>query len=214
VGIAHPTGLEMSALGDYLAGKYPSPPDLLDRMQRAVDRVRDRLRRATAALESAGISYAVVGGNAVTSWVARVDEAAVRYTQDVDILLERSDLDSAKEALARAGFIFRHVKGIDMFLDGPEAKARDAVRILYAGEKVREADPIAAPRIEESEATGSFRVVAFESLLRMKLTSFRDKDRTHIRDMIDVGLVDASWLARLPEPLAGRLKELLENPES
>ena len=27
----------------------------------------------------------------------------------------------------------------------------------------------------------------------MKLTSFRDKDRTHLRDLISVGLVDESW---------------------
>jgi hypothetical protein len=191
----------------------PAAPDLLDRMVRAVERVRERLRRATAALEDAGIPYAVVGGNAVASWVARVDEAAVRDTQDVDVLLNRSDLEAAKQALARAGFVFRHVKGIDMFLDGPDAKARDAVHILFAGEKVRQSDPAAAPRVEDSEATGTFRVVALESLVRMKLTSFRDKDRTHLRDMIGVELIDDSWLPRLPDPLAERLKELLESPE-
>jgi hypothetical protein len=47
----------------------------------------------------------------------------------------------------------------------------------------------------------------------MKLTSFRDKDRTHIRDMMEVGLVDESWLTRLPALLAERLKGLLDNPE-
>ena len=47
----------------------------------------------------------------------------------------------------------------------------------------------------------------------MKLTSFRDKDRTHVRDMIDVGLVDDSWLAQLPAELAARLQQLLANPD-
>ena len=47
----------------------------------------------------------------------------------------------------------------------------------------------------------------------MKLTSFRDKDRVHIRDLVDVGLVDESWLERLPEALRSRLQELLDNPE-
>jgi hypothetical protein len=182
-------------------------------MVKAVEKVRERLRRATAALEEAEIPYAVVGGNAVASWVARVDEAAVRNTQDVDILLNRSELETAKQALAKAGFVFRHVKGIDMFLDGPGAKARDAVHILFAGEKVRAGDAAAAPGVDESEATESFRVIALGSLLRMKLTSFRDKDRTHIRDMIDVGLVDETWLPRLPALLADRFNELLENPE-
>ena len=69
----------------------------------AVEKVRERLRRAVAALEAAHVPYAVVGGNAVAAWVSRVDEAAVRNTQDVDILLRRSDLPAAIEAMARAG---------------------------------------------------------------------------------------------------------------
>jgi hypothetical protein len=47
----------------------------------------------------------------------------------------------------------------------------------------------------------------------MKLTSFRDKDRTHLRDLLEVGLIDADWCDRLPSPLGARLKELVDNPE-
>jgi hypothetical protein len=101
--------------------------DILDRMVEAVEEVRDRLRRAAKALDAAGVPFAVIGGNAVAAWVARVDPAAVRNTQDVDILLRREDLPAAKAALESAGFVFRHVRGIDMFLDGPGAKARDAL---------------------------------------------------------------------------------------
>src|SRR6266542_1589578 len=108
-----------------------------ERMIRAVEKVRDRLRRATAALNKAGLPYAVAGGNAVAAWVSRVDEAAVRNTQDVDILLRRADLDLAKVTLASAGFLYRHVARVDMFLDGPDEKARDAVHIVFAGEKIR-----------------------------------------------------------------------------
>jgi hypothetical protein len=187
--------------------------DLLDRMVRAVEKVRERLRRAAAALEHDNIPYAVIGGNAVATWVARVDEAAVRNTQDVDILLQRGDLEPAKAALAKAGFVYQHVKGIDMFLDGPRAKARDAVHIIFAGEKVRSTDAVTAPAVTDSEATTDFRVVAFEALVRMKLTSFRRKDQVHLLDLIDVGLLDDSWLPRLPAELAARLRELLENPD-
>jgi hypothetical protein len=67
--------------------------NLLDRMVLAVERVRERLLRATSALESAGVPYAVAGGNAVAAWVATVDPSAVRNTQDVDNLLRRADLD-------------------------------------------------------------------------------------------------------------------------
>jgi hypothetical protein len=187
--------------------------DLMRIMVRAVERVRERMHRAALALERAGVLYAVIGGNAVAAHVGRVDESAVRNTPDVDILLRRTDLKAAKAALTNAGFVYRNLQGIDTFLDGPGAKARDAVHIIFAGEKVRSVDPVPAPEISESEATPSYRVVALESLVRMKLTSFRDKDRTHLRDMIGVGLVDESWLSRLPVELAARLKELLDNPE-
>jgi hypothetical protein len=187
--------------------------DLLERMVRAVEKVRERLHRAARALEEARIPYAVIGGNAVAAWVATVDESAVRNTQDVDILLRRSDLETAKSALATAGFAYRHVKGIDMFLDGPRAKARDAVHIIFAGERVRSEDPVPAPEVNESEVTGSIRAVALEPLVKMKLTSYRKKDQVHLLDMIEVGLIDETWLPRLPAELAPRLKELLDNPE-
>src|SRR5271157_6455837 len=63
-----------------------SEPDLtvgvvsLERMVRAVEKVRIRLLRAATALEQAKVPYAVVGGNAVAAWVARMDETAVRNT--------------------------------------------------------------------------------------------------------------------------------------
>ena len=58
----------------------------------AVERVERRLRRATAALDGAGIRYAVIGGNAVAAWVGRADPAATRATRDVELLLRRPDL--------------------------------------------------------------------------------------------------------------------------
>lgn len=184
-----------------------------ERMIRAVEKVRERLRRATAALEAAGVPYAVVGGHAVAAWVSRVDEAAVRNTQDVDLVLRRGDLEAAKEAMSRAGFVYRHSSGVDMFLDGPEARARDAVHIVFAGEKVRREYALPVPDVGESEATPAFRVLSLEALVRMKLTSFRRKDQVHVLDLIDVGLVDDTWPDRLPAPLADRLRELLADPE-
>jgi hypothetical protein len=184
-----------------------------ERMVSAVEKVRERLRRAAGALEAAGVPYALACGNAVAAWVSEVDEAAVRNTQDVDILLRRADLERAKAALAPAGFIYRHSSGTDMFLDGPGAKARDAVHIVFAGEKVRTDYLLPAPEIDESRPTATCQVLELEALVRMKLTSFRDKDRTHLRDLIDVGLVDASWPKRLPAELGQRLQALLDNPD-
>lgn len=184
-----------------------------ERMIRAVEKVRERLLRVTAALEEAGVPYAVVGGNAVASWVARVDESAVRNTADVDLILRREDLPAARAALEARGFVYRHSASIDMFLDGPEAKARDAVHVVFAGEKVRSDYLLPVPDVSESEQTSSFKVLGLQPLVRMKLTSYRLKDRVHILDLIGVGLVDATWLDLLPEDLRPRLKELLDNPE-
>ena len=184
-----------------------------ERMIRAVERVRERALRTARALEAAGIPYAVAGGNAVADWVSRVDEAAVRNTRDVDIVLRRADLEHAISAMAKAGFVYRHAKSVDMFLDGPAAKARDAVHVVFAGEKVREDDLLPVPAVDESESSDRFRVVNLEALVRMKLTSFRLKDRVHLLDMLDVGLIDRSWLDRVPKELAARLQELLDQPE-
>jgi len=191
---------------------------ILDRMVLAVEKVRDRLRRTAATLESAGIPYAVVGGNAVAAWVAKIDVTAIRNTQDVDILLRRDDLEAAIVAMEAAGFVYRHVKSIDMFLDGADAKARDAVHILFAGEKVRPDSLSASAQISDSEIAatehaGNFTVVSLDALVRMKLTSYRDKDRTHLRDMIDVGLIDATWPMKFQSELGQRLQQLLDDPD-
>lgn len=100
-----------------------------------------------------------------------------------------------------------------MFLDGPGAKARDAVHVLFAGEKVRPEFAIAAPDVEEVKITPTARVLSLDALLRMKLTSFRDKDRMHVRDLIDVGLVDGSCCKSLSDELATRLQSLLDDPD-
>lgn len=200
----------------------PAPslaPVSWERMIRAVEKVRQRLLRAAEALREAGIPYAVAGGNAVAAWVSRIDEAAVRNTRDVDILLRRADLEAAKAALARAGFIHRRVAslgqpaGMDVFLDGPDASVRDALRIIPACERVHSNNPLPAPDVNESEEADAFRLVSLNALVRMKLTSFRDKDRTHLRDLIELGLVDESWLDRVPAEVRSRLEELLRNPE-
>src|SRR6478752_6552811 len=91
--------------------------DILDRMERAVGKVRERLLRATKALNQAGVVYVVVGGNAVASWVATVDEGAVRNTRDVDLLVRRSDLPAIKAALEQVGFVADEVLDVVMFRD-------------------------------------------------------------------------------------------------
>ncbi len=189
------------------------PWDILDRMERAVAKVRDRLLRATAVLNQAGIAYAVVGGNAVASWVASIDEGAVRNTRDVDLLVRREDLPAITAALEAAGFIAEKSFGVTMFLDGPNAKPSESIHLLFAGEKVRESDPVATPDLETIDDPAGYHVLLLESLIRMKLLANRDKDKTHIRDMIGVGLIDQTWVAKLPPVLAERLQAILDTPD-
>lgn len=179
------------------------------RMIRAVEKVRERLPRAVRALEAANVSYAVAGGNAVAAWVSRADEAAVRNTPDVDILLRRSDLKAGKDALQSARLEYR----VEGCVDRADPTARDAVHIVFASEKVHSDSIDVAPDVSESEAADQFRLVTLDALVRMKLTAFRDKDRTHLRDLIEVGLLDNSMLDKLSPELASRLQLILNTPE-
>jgi hypothetical protein len=111
--------------------------EILDRMERAVVKVRERLLRATAVLNKAAIPYAVVGGHAVASWVATVDEGAVRNTRDIDLLIRREDLPAITAAFEQAGFVRAEILDVTMFLDGQGAKPRESVYLLFSGEKVR-----------------------------------------------------------------------------
>lgn len=184
-----------------------------ERLIGMMEKVRERLLRAVRALEAGKIPYAVIGGNAVAAWVSRVDEGKIRNTSDVDILLRRADLDAATPFLEKEGFVRTEVLGVPMFLDGPNGKPSQAIHILLAGEKVRPDYVEPAPRVDETEPMQDWRSINLEALVRMKLTSFLLKDRVHIRDLIDVGLVDSTWPARFHPTLAARLQELLDNPD-
>ena len=183
-----------------------------ERALMAAEKVKERLRRATRALDAAGVPYAVVGGNAVAEWVARIDEDAVRNTKDVDILVQRGDFDHVRTALESVGFIYYQVLDIDTFIDGPQGRPSGGIHLLYAGEKVKREDDHPLPEINDSERAVEFQVVNLEALLRMKLIAWRLKDRVHLLDMLGVGLIDSTWPARFPPPLGDRLQQILDNP--
>ncbi|MCX7410778.1 MAG: hypothetical protein NTZ32_22110 [Planctomycetales bacterium] len=183
------------------------------RMIEAVEAVRERACRATAALQRAGIPYAVAGGNAVAAWVARVDRAAVRNTQDVDILVRRSDFDAVKVALESVSFVYHLIDGVDCFIDGTDGNPRDAVHLVFAGEKVRPTNPLPAAEVTESVPAENYSILTLEALVRMKLNSYRRKDQVHLLDLLDVGLIDSTWLARLAPEHAALLQQLIDDPD-
>ena len=185
---------------------------LWERIGRSMEIVEQRLRRTVDVLEKAGIPYAVVGGNAVRIWVAQIDKGAVRATNDVDILIRPADLERLKQAMHEAGFSHRQSAGVDMFVADENESARNAVHLVLAGQMVRPDDHEPNPDVEPHQRGDDFRTLPLEALVRMKLNSFRLKDKIHLLDMIQIGLIDASWPGRFPVELRERLQELIDNP--
>ncbi len=181
-----------------------------ERMIGAAEDVRERACRAVGALQQAGIPCVIVGGNAVAAWVARVDREAVRNTKDVDLLIRRQDFARVVDVLQAVGFVHQEVAGGDLFLDGPDGSVRSAIHLVFAGEKVRPGHLLPTPEVTESEAGPDFDVPTLDALVRMKLTSFRLKDKVHLLDMLDVALIDQSCRDRLPPELVARLDQLID----
>jgi hypothetical protein len=178
---------------------------------RHVEQLFEVLNRVSSALRQAGIEYRVIGGIAVYLHVAERDELAARMTRDIDLTVNRRDLDRIAEAVRPYGFVLRHVVGIDMLVDAAKPSARSAVHLVMAGERVRPTDIAPIPELSASvETSEGILLVPVAALLRMKLTSFRLKDKVHIQDMDGVGLITPEVEASLPAELLARLAEVRE----
>jgi len=186
------------------------PANLWKQHAMALEDVTARLERICGALQRASVPYALAGGQAVAIWVATKEPAAVRTTKDVDILIRREDLSKARSAALAVEMDYFEVMGVGMFLDRRDPNPRHAVHLLWAGEKVRPNYALASPTIDQRQKLpNDLSVVALPGLVQMKLLSYRDQDKVHLRDMIDVGLVDRELIEGLPPTLAERLDALL-----
>lgn len=175
----------------------------------AIERVQQRLRRVTAALDAAGIPYAVVGGNAVAAWVGRVDQGATRATKDVDLLVRRTDTPRITAAITALGFTREDLRDIVLFVDPDEPSKKSGVHLVWAAERIRPSYTVLSPTVEESERDpDGFAVVSLPGLVRMKLTSFRPIDQAHVADMLGVGLIDDKVRQSLPPELLARLDQV------
>jgi hypothetical protein len=180
----------------------------------AMERVEQRLRRVTAALDAAGVPYAVVGGNAVAAWVAQVDPSATRTTKDVDLLVRRADLERVTATLVALGLRREDLRSLVLFVDPTEPSRRAGVHLVWAAEKVRPSYGHPAPDVTEAiRGPAKFAVLELPALLRMKLTSLRDIDRVHVADMLRSGLVKDAVRSALPEDLRTRLEEIARTLE-
>jgi hypothetical protein len=174
-----------------------------------VEQLYDVTVRLASALEKAGIPYQIVGGLAVFWHVDAVDPLGVRLTRDVDITVDRARFEEIVAAAEAAGFRYRHVAGVDMLVDANEPVARSAVHMVFAHEKVRPEEIDSVPGISKPERSNrGYWIAPVADLVRMKLTSFRLKDKVHIQDLDSARLITPEIEASLPEALRTRLAEV------
>lgn len=177
----------------------------------AMERVERRLRTVTAALDAAGIRYAVIGGNAVAVWVAKADPAATRTTKDVDLLVDKNDLERITQVMSGLGFQREDLRSLVLFIDPEEPSRRSGVHLVWASQKVRPSYVHPAPSLDEAvHDPEGFWVLDLPALLRMKLTSLRNIDKTHVEDLLRVGVIDQAVRDALPQAL----RECLEGIET
>jgi hypothetical protein len=174
-----------------------------------VDQLYEVLRRLRTALSNAGIEYRVVGGMAAFFHVSDRDPLRARLTRDVDVAIRRSDLNRIIDAVKPAGFEYRHEAGVDLLVDQTQTKLRSAVHFVFAGERVYPGDLEPVPTMSEPVMSEEgFALVAVADLVRMKLISFRLKDKVHIQDLDGVGLITPEIEESLSPPLRERLREV------
>ena len=171
------------------------------------------LHKITDALTDAGIPHELIGGLAVLVHVEEAEPEHSVLTRDIDLMVRRPDLERVKNAAAKAGFRFRHVAGVDMLLYGDTDSARNAVHLIFSGEKVRPHQATPNPPIapERKRIQGrEIMIIPVADLVRMKLSSFRDKDRVHVRSMDAAGLITSDVEKSLPAELQSRLQHVRE----
>lgn len=174
-----------------------------------MEQLFERLKRLHAALDSAGIEYRVIGGLAVFFQVSLRKPGRGRSTEDVDIAVSRKELDRIAKAAEQFGFRYRHVAGVDMLVDAEEPRASTAIHMVFINEKVRPEYFEAVPDFSEPTRTEEGILLApVADLIKMKLTSFRLKDKVHIQDLDSARLITLEIEESLPEPLRTRLAEV------
>ena len=137
----------------------------------------DELYAITAALEAAGVAYAVCGGIAVTAY------GAPRATQDIDIVIKRDDLVAALQVIVPLGFrlpagpmVFgegtpneRHVQRVNK-IEGSEHMVLDLLLAEAAYSQVLD------DRVTVQLPRGPLSLVSRQTLLKMKRMAGRPKD--------------------------------------
>ncbi len=171
----------------------------------------DDLERILTVLREANVPFEVVGGVAVNAHVLGVRRSRSFVTRDIDVLVQRQDLDKIVTAAQSAGYAGRRIVGGFMLIR-PQQDPEEAVHLLFVGEKPRSTHPLPNPSIHpEEKHLPSFGllipVAPLRDLVQMKLNSFRPKDETHLETLDKCELITPAMEADLPAVLRERLAQ-------
>jgi hypothetical protein len=162
-----------------------------------LDQLSEIAERACRALNEAGIPYRIVGGLAVFLHVRRRDPMAARLTRDADLAISCGDLEVIAQVVRPLGLNYRHVAGVDMLVDAQNSVSRSAIHFVTGTDFSTPAD-----------TEDGILLASVPDLLRMKLTSFRLRDKVHIADMDSVGLITPEIERSLSQPMQERLRQV------
>jgi hypothetical protein len=176
--------------------------------EKRVEQLFELAGRVDRALSAARIEYRVVGGLATYLYVEEAEPDAGRLTKDIDIAVQRQDLERIAKAVEPAGLTYRHVAGVDMLVQTGAPSARRAVHLVFTGEKVRAHYPEPVPDLGSHQVLHGLRLIPLADLIKMKLTSFRAKDEAHLKDLDEAGLITAEIEAALSPLLRERLAHM------
>lgn len=173
-----------------------------------VEQLFDLAGQVEKIFAAAGLEYRIVGGLATYLYVEEAEPDAGRLTRDIDVAVRREDLERIAKAAEPFGMTIRHAAGVDMLVRIDQPSTRRAVHFVFAGEKVRSEYIEPTPALGPAQTIRGLRLIALPDLIRMKLTSFRTKDETHLKDLDEAGLIAPDVEAGLPAPLAARLAQM------
>lgn len=137
----------------------------------------------------------------------------MRTTKNVDILIRRADLPHIASALDAAGFELADVHGITCFVEKSAPSPKRGIHCIFADEPL--GPHHVAPSLGETvKAPEGFCVIDLTALIRMKLIAFRDRDRVHLRDMLELRMIQPEHERGLSPDLRARLESIRANPET
>ena len=203
----------MHTFGELLAETAKAGTGINTMFEERLFGIIGNLERISFVFAAACIPYEVIGGVAVLIHVEEANPEYTALTRDIDLMVNRCDLPLIKDRAAEFGFRFRHAAGLDMLILGETGSAKDAIHLIFSEERVRPTDLIAAPPINPDRKRihgKEFMVVPVADLVAMKLNSYRDKDRVHVRSLDACGLITPEVEANLTTELLARLKHVRE----